>query len=125
MEPTGPAQPPSNAAYKTEGNPATSNPAEQREAQNRPHGKPTDERTPSSSQPPHQEAMPSSLGYGVRGAPPPGEEEFGRTSEQVGRHQELEGDKMRMLNEGDVADAVDRKPGASGSQPDLAGDLDR
>lgn len=78
-------------------------------------------RTPS-SQP--QEAIPSSLGHGVRGAPP-GEEKFGRTNEQVGRHQELEGDKMRMLNEGDVADAVNRKPGASGSQPDLASDLDR
>ncbi|KAK7752036.1 hypothetical protein SLS62_006000 [Diatrype stigma] len=121
-----PSQPPSNAAYTTEGNPTTSNPAEQREAHNNhPQGRIIDERRkPSSNYPQDQEAVPSSLGYGIHGAPP-GEERSGKTDEQIGRHQELEGDKMRMLNEGEVADAVHRKPGATGSQPDLASDLDR
>lgn len=121
----GPSQPPSNAAYKTEGNPTTSNPGEQREAHsNHPQGRIIDERRTPSNHPQNQEAVPSSLGYGTHGAPS-GEERTGKTNEQIGRHRELEGDKMRTLNEGEVADAVHRKPGASGSQPDLASDLDR
>ncbi len=124
MDPSGPAQPPSSAAYSTEGNPATSNPAERRGAQGRTHARPIDERVPTSQAPDAQDAMPSSLGYGIRGAPP-GEERPGGAEEQVGRRRELEGDQMRALDEGDVADAVGRKPGASGSEPDLAGDLDR
>ncbi|CAJ2513940.1 Uu.00g020590.m01.CDS01 [Anthostomella pinea] len=123
MDPSGPAQPPLNAAYKTEGNPVTSNPAEKSAAQHHHQGKPVDERLP--SQPSDiKDATPSSLGRGVRGAPA-GEEKFGRSHEDVGRHNELEGEQMRASGEGDVANVVDRKPGATGSQPDLASDLDR
>ena len=123
MDPSGPTQPPSSSAYTTEGNPATSNPAEQRATQNHPQGKPTDERLPT-SQASGQEPTPAPLGHGVRGALA-GEERFGKTEEQVGRHNELDGDQLRTLNEGHIADAVDRKPGANGSQPDLASELDR
>ncbi|KAI1850251.1 hypothetical protein JX265_002147 [Neoarthrinium moseri] len=124
MEPTGPAQPSKATAYTTEGNVVTSNPAEQRSAQNHTHGGRVEQRLPTSQASGVQEATPTSLARGIRGAPP-GEEQFGRTAEQVGRNQELEGEQMRAPGEGDVADTVDRKPGASGSQPDLASDLDR
>ncbi|KAI1081605.1 hypothetical protein F5B20DRAFT_578936 [Whalleya microplaca] len=124
MEPSGPAQPPKDAAYKTQGNAATKNPSEQHNTQHHTHGHPIDERLPASQASGIGDAMPSSLGYGVRGAPP-SEEKYGRTHEQVGRNRELDGDQMRAPGEGDVAAAVDRKPGASGSQPDLASDLDR
>ncbi|RYO78667.1 hypothetical protein DL766_004890 [Monosporascus sp. MC13-8B] len=123
MDPSGPAQPPSSSAYTSESNPATSNLAEQRAAQNHPRGKPTDERLPT-SQASGQEPTAAPLGHGVRGVPA-GKERFGKTEEQVGRHNELEGDQLRTLNEGDISDAVDRKPGATGSQPDFASDLDR
>ncbi|KAI3316625.1 hypothetical protein HD806DRAFT_517151 [Xylariaceae sp. AK1471] len=124
MDPSGPAQPPVNAAYEAEGNAATSNPSEQRAAQHHSHGKPVAKRFPESRSSGTQDAVPSSLGRGMHGAPA-GEEQFGRTQEEVGRHRELDGDQMRAPGEGDVADAVRRKPGASGSQPDLASDLDR
>lgn len=70
------------------------------------------------------EATPSSLGRGIHGAPP-GEEAHGGTHESVGRHNELDGEQMRAPGEGDVADIVDKKPGATGEQVDLAADLDR
>ncbi|KAI1401349.1 hypothetical protein F4819DRAFT_458780 [Hypoxylon fuscum] len=124
MDPSGVAQPSKETAYETQGNPATSNPAEQRSAQHHAQGKHLDERMPSSQSSGLGEAVPSSLGYGIHGAPT-GEERYGRTQEQVGRNQELEGDQMRAPGEGDVASVVERKPGATGSQPDLASDLDR
>ncbi|KAH9908562.1 hypothetical protein F4778DRAFT_351971 [Xylariomycetidae sp. FL2044] len=125
MDPSQPAQPSLNTAYETKGNPVTSNPAEQRAAaQHHSSGKPVEERFPTSQASGIDEAVPSSLGRGIRGAPP-GEEQFGRTEEEAGRHRELEGEQMRAPGEGDVADVVNRKPGASGSQPDLASDLDR
>lgn len=124
MDPSGPPQPPKHAAYETQGNPATSTPSEQRSARHHPHGKPIDERVPSSQSSSLSEALPSSLGYGVHGAPA-GEEQYGRTQEQVDWSRELDGDQMRAPGEGEVASAVERKPGASGSQPDLASDLDR
>ncbi|KAI2637246.1 hypothetical protein GGS26DRAFT_547963 [Hypomontagnella submonticulosa] len=124
MDPSGPAQPPKGTAYETQGNPATSNPSEERSARHHAQGKPVDERVPSSQSSGIRDAVPSSLGYGIHGAPS-GEERFGRTQEQVGRNRELEGDQMRAPGEGDVASAVERKPGAGGSQPDLASDLDR
>ena len=43
----------------------------------------------------------------------------------MGRHNENDGDQMRAPGEGDIADVVDAKPGAGGSQVDLASDLDR
>ncbi|OTB08282.1 hypothetical protein M426DRAFT_317397 [Hypoxylon sp. CI-4A] len=126
MNPSGPTQPPKDAVYETQGNPTTSNPSEQHSAQqhSQTQWKPVEERVPSSQSAGINDAVPSSLGYGIHGAPA-GEEQFGRTHEQVGRSRELEGEQMRAAGEGDVADVVDRKPGASGSQPDLAGDLDR
>ncbi|KAI8628245.1 hypothetical protein F5Y19DRAFT_438619 [Xylariaceae sp. FL1651] len=124
MDPTGRAQPPLNASYEAEGNAVTSNPAEQRAAQHHSHGRPVEGRIPETQSSGIEEATPPSLGQGVRGALA-GEERFDRTQEEVGRHRELEGEQMRAPGEGEVADAVERKPGASGSQPDLASDLDR
>jgi hypothetical protein len=60
----------------------------------------------------------------VRGAPA-GEEAKGQTHESVGRNKELDGEQMAAPGEGKVADIVERKPGASGAQPDLAADIDR
>lgn len=126
MESKGHAQPPPDASYKTAGNPVTTDPVEQREAQHRPHGDPVERRLPTDSQLPSamKEAIPSSLGYGSRG-PLEVEERFGITAEKARRCSELNGEKMRPMDEGEVADAVSRKPGASGSQPDLVSDLDR
>ncbi|KAI2471059.1 hypothetical protein F4781DRAFT_151062 [Annulohypoxylon bovei var. microspora] len=124
MDPSGPPQPPKSTAYETQGNPATSNPSEQRSARDHPHGKKVAERVPQAQSSGLADATPSSLGYGIHGAPA-GEERYGRTQEQVGRAQELEGEQMRAPGEGDVAGAVERKSGAAGEQPDLAGDLDR
>ncbi|KAI3338755.1 hypothetical protein F4824DRAFT_458691 [Ustulina deusta] len=124
MEPSGALQPPRNAAYETEGNPVTSTPAEERAAHHHGHGRPVAERVPGNQSSGIQDAVPSSLGWGVHGAPA-GEERFGRTQEEVGWHGELEGDQMRALGEGQVAEAVARKSGATGSQPDLASELDR
>ncbi|KAI1386548.1 uncharacterized protein F4822DRAFT_319802 [Hypoxylon trugodes] len=126
MDPSAPSQPSKATAYETQGNPASSNPSEQRSEQrhSHDHGRVVDERSPSGQAAGLKEAVPSSLGYGIRGAPA-GEEQFGRTHEQVGRNRELEGEQMRAPGEGDVADVVQRKPGAGGEQPDLAGDLDR
>ncbi|KAI0394334.1 hypothetical protein F5Y17DRAFT_428010 [Xylariaceae sp. FL0594] len=120
------SQPPVNAAYQAESNAVTRNPAE--EAQSRSHSSspssPVAHRGPEDSQRPITEAVPKAPGYGTHGAPA-GEEKHGRTREDVGRHNELEGEQMRMPGEGKVADAVERKPGASGAEPDLASDLDR
>ncbi|KAI0021306.1 hypothetical protein F4780DRAFT_297648 [Xylariomycetidae sp. FL0641] len=124
MDPSGPAQPPQATAYKTAGNPVTMNPAEQKAAEGRTHGYTVEERLPTSQSSGIQDATPSSLARGVRGAGP-GEEQYGRTEEQAGRHRELEGEQMRAPGEGDVADVVEQKPGATGTQPDLASDLDR
>ncbi|KAI0406160.1 hypothetical protein F4802DRAFT_596518 [Xylaria palmicola] len=124
MEPSGTPQPPRNAAYQEEGNPVTSNPSEQHASHHHGQGRPVAEREPGDHASDVRDAVPSSLGWGRHGAPA-GEERFGRTQEETGRHRELEGDQMRAPAEGRVADAVERKPGASGSQPDLASDLDR
>lgn len=126
MDPSGPPQPTKATAYETKGNAATSNAAEERSAEHQTHGRAVDERLPTSqaSGPGQQEGQPSSLGYGIRGAPA-GEEQYGRSEENVGRHRELDGEQMSAPGEGHVADVVRRKPGASGSEPDLASDLDR
>lgn len=64
-----------------------------------------------------------SLGRGVHGALA-GEEAKGRNQGQLDRAG-LEGEQMHPLGDGDVAAAVDRKPGAGGSLSDLAGSLKR
>ncbi|KAI0469467.1 hypothetical protein F4859DRAFT_486753 [Xylaria cf. heliscus] len=124
MEPSGAPQPPRDAAYQVLGNPVTSNPLEERARHHQDHGRPVASRVPGNQSSGIKDAIPSSLGWGIHGAPA-GEEQFGRTMEDVGRHRELEGDQMRTPGEGRVADAVDRKSGASGAEPDLASDLDR
>ncbi|KAI1458025.1 hypothetical protein F4805DRAFT_154424 [Annulohypoxylon moriforme] len=125
MNPSGPPQPPKSTAYETQSNLATSNPLEQRKAHDH-HTRGTDvaERMPPTRSKGVEEATPSSLGYGIHGAPA-GEERYGRSQEQVGRARELEGEQMRAPGEGDVARAVEGKPGAGGEQIDLAGDLER
>ncbi|KAI0134780.1 hypothetical protein BJ170DRAFT_611250 [Xylariales sp. AK1849] len=124
MDPSAPSQPSKATAYRAEGNEASLNPEEENAAKHHTHGNPIEKRLPVSQASGLEDAMPSSLGYGTRGAPA-GEEKYGKTAEQVGRNRELDGEQMRAPGEGDVADAVRRKPGASGSQPDLASDLDR
>ncbi|KAI1113424.1 hypothetical protein F5Y14DRAFT_451961 [Nemania sp. NC0429] len=125
--PSGKPQPPRNAAYETEGNAATSNPAEEeRAAHHHGHGQPVARRAPGNQSPDIRDAVSSRLG---RGAATGEEERFhhtrGESEAGLGDEIEIEGDTMRAPGEGRVADAVGRKPGASGSQPDLAGDLDR
>lgn len=124
MEPSATPQPPKDTSHTTPGNPVNRDPAEQQAARHRGHGDTTAVRIPDSQSSGLQDATPSSLAYGMRGAGP-GEEATGRTAEQMGRHQELEGEQMRAPGEGNVADVVHRKPGAGGAQPDLASDLDR
>ena len=124
MDPQDAAQPPLDTVYKVEGNPATANPAEEQASHQEPHGQQLEERLPGSPSSGLQEARPSALGAGVRGAPP-GEERQGKSAEQVGRHRELEGEQMRAPGEGDVSAAVEAKSGATGAEPDLASDLDR
>jgi hypothetical protein len=50
---------------------------------------------------------------------------LGRTEEDVGRHNENEGEQMAAPAESKIADAVEEKPGASGAQQGLETDLDR
>lgn len=126
-------QPKPEQAYTTSGNPATLEPAEQRAAS---QGLNTSENTEvlgkriPQEQASEDQAVPTSRGRGVTGAPP-GEEAHGKTNEQVGRHNELDAEQMAAPGEGKVYQAVEGwsdekgKPGASGSQPDLASDLDR
>ncbi|KAK8096456.1 uncharacterized protein PG998_004673 [Apiospora kogelbergensis] len=131
MDPQGPSQPSLETVYKTPGNAASANPAEKNAREHsHPHGQHVDERLPtggrsSGVQQRQDAAQPSSLGYGVRGAPA-GEESQGLTEEDVGRHKELEGEQMVAgPGEGRVASAVENKHGATGSEPDLLANLDR
>ncbi|KAI0593104.1 hypothetical protein F4775DRAFT_597563 [Biscogniauxia sp. FL1348] len=125
MDPSGPSQPPASASYTTADNPVTSTPAEQQEHAAHQHhhhhqGK-TEDRLPpnlsSEPQPNISEATPSSLGYGIRGS------DHDTTTAVAGS--ELDGEQMRAPGEGAVADAVRRKPGAGGAEPDMAGGLER
>ncbi|KAK7993430.1 hypothetical protein PG989_006811 [Apiospora arundinis] len=134
MDPQGPSQPSQDTVYKTPGNAANANPAEKnaREHHSHPSGQQhLDERLPSGgrsagAQQRQDAAQPSSLGYGSRAGAPPGEESRGLTEEDVGRHKELEGEAMVAgAGEGRVANAVEDKPGATGSEPDLLANLDR
>ncbi|KAI0889105.1 uncharacterized protein GGS22DRAFT_67380 [Annulohypoxylon maeteangense] len=124
MNPSGPPQPPKSAAYETGSNPATSTPQEQRRAQEHTPGYNIAERMPPTQPGKIAEATPSSLGYGIRGAPA-GEERHGRSQEEMDRSRELEGEQMHPPGEGDVARAVERKAGAAGGRRDLGADLER
>ncbi|ORY56320.1 uncharacterized protein BCR38DRAFT_117366 [Pseudomassariella vexata] len=123
MDPSNPSQPPKSAAYVIEGNAVTSTNTEHEAAQHHSHGNAVDERVPPKQSSSPEDATASSLARGIHGAPP-GEEQHGRTEAQS-MTRELDGEQMRAPGEGDVAGAVERKSGASGSQPDLAGGLER
>ena len=71
-----------------------------------------------------EEATPTPVAYGIRGAPP-GEEAKGFTQEEYGKHTELDAAQMAAPGEGKIRDAVEQKPGADGAQPGLETDLDR
>ncbi|KAJ1333002.1 hypothetical protein MN608_02992 [Microdochium nivale] len=130
MDPSGPSQPSWPNAYETKGNPADSSPAEQRRAEQKQHQHGTspvvEERKPGAKQ--HSstaDALPTSLAQGVSGGAIQGEERYGRSEEDVGRHRELDGEQMRAPGEGRVAQAVEDKPGAGPPEQDFASDLDR
>nr|POF12802.1 hypothetical protein CFP56_09953 [Quercus suber] len=119
-------QPTLQQAYETPGNPASKEPAEkaQTQANAEDNSRPVDRRVPQEQNASVNDATPSSLGYGVRGAPP-GEEAAGRTEADVSRARENDGEQMRAPGEGEIASAVDRKPGAGGEEQGLEKDLER
>jgi len=123
------SQPPKSEAYTTSSNPSSKTPAERAVASSNENdtSRTIDQRVPS-QQASQSQAQPSALGRGIHGAPP-GEESQGKTEEDVGRHNELDGEQMFMPGEGKVADAVAGRGGAGGNvggeQVDLASDLDR
>lgn len=131
LDPSGPAQPSINDAYQTRDNQVTKEPYERdmghyNRASANADGV-TDQRIPREQSSSIDDATPSSLGYGVQGAPP-GEEAKGYTQEDVGRHRELDGEQMAAPGEGKIREAVEGrggKSGASGSEPGLEVDLDR
>lgn len=124
MDPAGASQPPKATAYKQKGVGVDSNPEELRAAQQKSSGKSVETRFSANDALDADKAQPTPVAWGTRGALV-GEEAHGGTEEEYGRHQELDGQQMCASGEGAVADVVRRKPGATGSQPDLASDLDR
>ncbi|KAJ4345629.1 uncharacterized protein N0V89_011763 [Didymosphaeria variabile] len=130
LDPSGPSQPTLNQAYTTPGNPATKEPAEQAQADSNAldDSKPVDKRIPSEQVAPGTEGQAKAPGGGIHGAPA-GEESRGRTHEDVGRHNELDGQQMAAPGEGKVASAVSHNDrfgaGGGGSEQDFASDLDR
>ena len=130
MDPSGPSQPSQDTAYSTSNNPVEKEPAEDRAAEyndrsnSQSYG--VEQRIPQQQSESTDDATPSSMGRGIRGAGA-GEEARGLGEEDVGRHRELDGEQMAAPGEGDVADAVSgrSREGASGQQEDLASDLDR
>lgn len=84
----------------------------------------SDKRIPQKQTTSQDEATPTSVARGIRGAPP-GEEAKGLTHEDVGRSNENDGEQMAAPAEGKIAAAVDNKPGATGAQEGLESDLDR
>ncbi|QIW96897.1 hypothetical protein AMS68_002415 [Peltaster fructicola] len=125
MNPSGPAQPTLNQAYTTSGNAATQEPAEkaQANANAQDNSSKVEQRVPTKQTSSSDEATPSSLGIGIHGAPP-GEEAKGQKHD-TGLSGGTEAEQMRAPGEGEVRDAVDRKPGATGEEPGLETDLDR
>lgn len=131
LSPTGPSQPTQDQAYETPGNPASANPNE-KAAQSfnaSDNSASVDQRIPQkqASDAAGDRNAKFEEGAGVHGAPA-GEERKGLTDEDVGRHNELDGQQMAAPGEGRVAEAVAKGGegmGGGGSQPDLASDLDR
>lgn len=128
LSPTGHAQPTPSDADNAPSNPATKNPSEKQssDSHTKPHSQPGDQKIPQ-KQASEDEAQPWAQGRGIRGAPA-GEEAKGKTEEDVGRHNELDGEQMAMPGEGRVADAVAGRGGGGnvgGEQESLTADLDR
>jgi len=122
------SQPTQDQVYTTPGNPSTKNPSEaaQTSANANDPSEEVDQRIPE-KQTSGSQATASSLGRGIHGAPA-GEEGKGKSDEDVGRHNELDGEQMAAPGEGKVADAVAGRGGdgnVGGEQVDLASDLDR
>jgi hypothetical protein len=128
LDPTRESQPTLNQAYTTPGNPASKDPAERSQSATNAQddSSKVDQRIPQKQT--QGEGTASSLGRGIHGAPA-GEEGKGKTEEDVGRHNELDGAQMAAPGEGRVADTVAGRGGvslgASGKEPDMASDLDR
>ena len=85
---------------------------------------PSDKRVPQEQNTSINDATPTPVAYGVRGAPP-GEEAKGFTQEEYGRHTELDAEQMAAPGEGKINAAVQEKPGASGKQPGLESDIEK
>lgn len=121
-------EPPKSAAYETLDNPVSKTAPEQSHALD--HESHTQRRLGDQHVPRTQSAFddpkPAPQARGIRGAGP-GEEAQGKTKEDVGRHRELDGEQMAPYAEGEVAEAVERKPrrGSGGEAPDFSSDLDR
>ncbi|KAF9699790.1 hypothetical protein EKO04_002208 [Ascochyta lentis] len=131
LSPTGPSQPTQNQAYQTPGNPVSANPNEkaQQSFNAADNSASVDQRIPQkqASDAAGDRNAKFEEGAGVHGAPA-GEEAKGLTHEDVGRHNELDGQQMAAPGEGKVAAAVaqgGKGMGGGGSEPDLASDLDR
>ncbi|KAF1946263.1 hypothetical protein EJ02DRAFT_394444 [Clathrospora elynae] len=131
LDPKGPSQPTQDQAYTTPGNPAQKDPTEQQQTQFNAadNSASVDQRIPTKQATDAQGLQNAKFGEGkgTHGAPA-GEEAKGLTEEDVGRHNELDGEQMAAPGEGRVADAVakgGKGMGGGGEQPDLASDLDR
>ncbi|KAF2201768.1 hypothetical protein GQ43DRAFT_440295 [Delitschia confertaspora ATCC 74209] len=135
LSPTAPSQPTQSQAYSTPGNPVSKTPSEAAEASANAHSNApiVDQRIPQTQQPsstsnPQRANGEWGLGRGIRGAGA-GEEKEGKTEEDVGRHNELDGAQMAMPGEGRVADAVSGRDGVrggiGGAEQDFVSDLDR
>lgn len=125
LEPSGPAQPTLDQVYEAPGNQADKEPAQEAATSanaQAPRGQ--EQRVPSQQSSGIEDATGSSLGRGIHGAPP-GEEVNGETNSQDIQARELDGQQMGASGEGAVRDVVDKKPGATGGQDDMASDLDR
>lgn len=131
QSPLNASQPAQSTAYTTPGNPTQKNPAEQSQTSfdASDSAAAVDQRIPTKQSSDAQGLRNAKFGEGkgIHGAPA-GEEAKGLTEEDIGRHNELDGEQMAAPGEGKVAAAVakgGKGMGGGGEQPDLASDLDR
>ncbi|KAH8732966.1 hypothetical protein GQ44DRAFT_745213 [Phaeosphaeriaceae sp. PMI808] len=129
LDPKRPSQPTLSQAYTAPGNPTSQNPVEQKEASFNAvdNSASVDQRIPTKQASDSQGLNNAKAPGGRTHSAPPGEESKGLTEEDVGRHNELDGEQMAAPGEGDVAAAVakgGKGQGGGGAQPDLASDLD-
>lgn len=131
LDPKGPSQPNQAQAYITSDNPVSKDPTEQSRASFNAtdNSAAVDQRIPTKQASDAQGDRNAKFeeGAGIHGAPA-GEEARGLSHEDVGRHNELDGEQMAAPGEGKVAAAVrqgGKGLGGGGEQPDLASDLDR